>query len=201
MAGPGAPPVGGPGGVPGSRRAPRLAPRPLRQIATCLAEPVVPDLSHLHSRQLLDVDLVFWTPQQLSMRGFETTSMAEATPRWMTGLPQYTPVAATVLSGNAEIRRPERSPFSWSSPVSAKASSTIEMNTAWFPGWEVRVDGQPVPAGPGTPSGLITFQLPAGEHLVEIQYGRTPTEKIAARIEYRVADDGSVALSHFANKK
>ena len=56
------------------------------------------------------------------------------------------------------------------------------MTTAWFPGWEVRVDGQPVPAGPGTPSGLITFQVPAGEHLVEVQYGRTAPEKIAAGI-------------------
>ena len=99
---------------------------------------IVPNLSHLHSKQSVDVDLTFWTPQQLSMRGFETTTMAEATPRWMTGLPSYTPVAATVLSGDAEIRRPGRAPFSWSSPVTAKVPSTIEMNTAWFPGWEVR---------------------------------------------------------------
>jgi hypothetical protein len=56
------------------------------------------------------------------------------------------------------------------------------MNTAWFPGWEVRVDGQPAPAGPGTPSGLINFQLPSGEHFVEVHYGRTPPEKAAAGI-------------------
>ena len=72
---------------------------------------------------------------------------------------------------------PGRTPFSWSSPVRAKVASTIEMKTAWFPGWEVRVDGQPVPAGPGTPSGLITFQVPSGEHLVEVRYGRTALEK------------------------
>lgn len=53
------------------------------------------------------------------------------------------------------------------------------MNTAWFPGWEVRVDGQPTPAGPGKPSGLITFQVPPGEHLVEVHYGRTAPEKAA----------------------
>jgi len=151
-------------------------------IAGAMALLIVPNLSHLHSKQLVDVDLAFWTPQQLSMRGFETTTMAEATPRWMVGLPQYTPVAATVLSGDAEIRRPGRSPFSWSSPVIGKVPSTIEMTTAWFPGWEARVDGRPVPAGPGTPSGLITFQVPAGEHLVEVQYGRTAPEKIAAGI-------------------
>jgi hypothetical protein len=142
---------------------------------------IVPNLSHLHSKQAVDVDLVFWTPEQLSVRGFETTTMAEVTPRWMVGLPAYTPVAATVVSGDAEIRQPSRTPFSWSSPVRAKVSSAIEMNTAWFPGWEVRVDGQPVPAGPGA-SGLITFQVPWGEHIVDVQYARTPVEKAAVGI-------------------
>jgi Dolichyl-phosphate-mannose-protein mannosyltransferase len=143
---------------------------------------ILPNLSHLHTKQPVDVDLTFWTPQQLSIRGFETTTMGEVTPRWMPGLPSYTPFAATVLSGNAEIRSPGRTPFLWSSLVTAKVASTIEMNTAWFPGWEVRIDRLLVPAGPGTPSGLITFQLPAGEHLVEVQYGRTEAEKVALRI-------------------
>jgi hypothetical protein len=151
-------------------------------MAAAMALLIVPNLSHLHSRQLVDVDLTFWTPQQLSLRGFETTTMAEVTPRWMTGLPAYTPAAATVLSGDAEIRRPGRTPFSWSSPVSSKVASTIEMQTAWFPGWEVRVDDRRVPAGPGTPSGLITFQIPPGEHVLEVEYGRTSAEKAAAGI-------------------
>jgi hypothetical protein len=56
------------------------------------------------------------------------------------------------------------------------------MQTAWFPGWEVRVDGRPVPAGPGPLSGLITFQVPPGEHLVNLDYGRTAAEKAAAGI-------------------
>jgi hypothetical protein len=100
----------------------------------------------------------------------------------MTGLPAYTPLAATVLSGDAQIRRPGRKPFAWSSPVWGKSTSTIEMQTAWFPGWEVRVDGQRVQAGPGTPSGLITFEVPPGEHLVDVEYGRTGAEKMAAGI-------------------
>jgi hypothetical protein len=87
-----------------------------------------------------------------------------------------------VLSGDAQIARPGRTPFSWSSPVSARVASTIEIETAWFPGWRVRVDGQPVTAGPGESSGLITFQLPAGEHTVNVEYGRTDTEKAAAGI-------------------
>jgi hypothetical protein len=151
-------------------------------MAAAMALLIVPNLSHLHPKQFADVDLTFWTPQQLSLRGFETTTMAEVSPRWMTGLPAYTPLAATVLSGDAQIRRPGRKPFAWSSPVWGKSTSTIEMQTAWFPGWEVRVDGQRVQAGPGTPSGLITFEVPPGEHLVDVEYGRTGAEKMAAGI-------------------
>ena len=151
-------------------------------IAAAMALVILPNLSHLHPRQFVDVDLAFWTPQQLALRGFESTTMAEVTPRWMSGVPAYTPLAATVLAGDAEIERPGRTPLSWSSPVNARVASTIEIETAWFPGWEARVDGQPVPAGPGRPSGLITFQVPAGEHLVEVRYGRTGAEKAAAGI-------------------
>ena len=60
---------------------------------------IVPNLSHLHSKQLVDVDPAFWTPQQLAIRGFETTTMSEVTPRWIAGLPAYSPVAATVHIG------------------------------------------------------------------------------------------------------
>jgi len=143
---------------------------------------ILPNLSHLHPRQFVDVDLSFWTPQRLSLRGFESTTMAEVTPRWITGLPAYTPVAATVLSGDADIRQPGRTPFRWSSMVKSSVSSTIEMKTAWFPGWEVRVDGQTIRAGPGMPSGLITFELPPGDHVVDVEYGRTAAEKAAAGI-------------------
>jgi hypothetical protein len=147
---------------------------------------IVPNLALLHSKQLVDVDLSFWTPEQLSMRGFETATMREVTPRWIDraprGLPSYTPLAATVLGGDAEILSPGRTPFYWSSLVRAKAASTIEMNTAWFPGWEVAVDGQRVPAGPGAASGLISFQVPPGPHTVQVEYGRTAAEKAAAGI-------------------
>ena len=151
-------------------------------MTAALALLIVPNLSHLHSKQLVDVDLRVWSPLQLAVSGFETTTMSEVTPRWVTRQPAYYGTAARVLSGEARIERPGRTPFSWSSPVSAGVASTIEMQTAWFPGWEVRVDGRPVTAGPGGASGLITFQVPAGEHIVNVEYGRTDTEKAAAGI-------------------
>jgi len=151
-------------------------------LAAAMALLIVPNLSHLHTRQAVDVDLYYWTPEQLSIRGFESTTMSEVTPKWMVGLPEYKPVAAQVLVGDAQIQSPERAPLFWTSKVTAKVPSTVEMTTAWFPGWEARVDGQLVDAGPGTPSGLTTFQVPAGEHTVQVSYGRTTAEKVAAGV-------------------
>ena len=148
-------------------------------LVAAMALLIIPNLSHLHSKQLVDVDLGFWTPRQLSLRGFESTTLAEVTPKWMQAPPPYTLAAATVRSGEAEIAAPLRTPLSWSSGVNAKVASTIEMSTAWFPGWEARIDGQSVPAGPAAPSGLMTFQVPPGVHTVQVMYGRTPLEKTA----------------------
>ncbi|HXB71736.1 MAG TPA: glycosyltransferase family 39 protein [Candidatus Acidoferrales bacterium] len=150
--------------------------------AAAMALLIVPNLAHLHTRAAVDVDLYYWTPEQLSLRGFETTTMGEVSPKWMVGLPAYMPVAAKVLAGDAEIQSPARAPLFWTSKVAAKVASTVEMTTAWFPGWEARVDGRAVDAGPGVPSGLITFQVPAGEHTVQVSYGRTTPEKVAAGV-------------------
>lgn len=151
-------------------------------IAAALVLLIVPNLSHLHTKMPVDVDLSYWTPEQLSLRGFETTTMAEVTPKWMAGLPAYIPVAAQVISGDAQIQSSARAPFSWTSQVTAKVPSSIEMTTAWFPGWQARIDGHPADVGPGVPSGLITFQVPAGAHSIQVSYGRTMPEKIAAGI-------------------
>ncbi len=150
-------------------------------IAAAMVLLIVPNLSHLHAVQTTDVDPAFWTPDQLALRGFETTTMGEVVPRWVPAMPPYMPTAATVVSGDASILRPQRTPFTWSSPVRAITASTIAMSTAWFPGWEVRVDGRPIPAGPGS-GGMITFALPPGDHSLDVRYGRTAAENAAAGI-------------------
>ena len=50
----------------------------------------------------------------------------------------------------------------------------------YFPGWEVRVDGVPVPPEPFGPLGLLSWRVPAGEHSVEITFSDTPIRRMAA---------------------
>lgn len=44
----------------------------------------------------------------------------------------------------------------------------------YFPGWRVTVDGERVDVQPSDPEGLITFQVPAGQHVVRVRFGETP---------------------------
>ncbi len=43
-----------------------------------------------------------------------------------------------------------------------------------FPGWSVEVDGKPALIRPSEPEGLITFPIPAGEHIVDVRWRMTP---------------------------
>ncbi len=44
----------------------------------------------------------------------------------------------------------------------------------YYPGWHVTVDGAPVTVAPEAGSGLLTFEVPAGEHTIEVWFGETP---------------------------
>lgn len=47
-----------------------------------------------------------------------------------------------------------------------------------FPGWQVRVDGEPATTELAKPEGLIVVLVPAGEHVVEVEFGTTPARTL-----------------------
>jgi hypothetical protein len=51
-----------------------------------------------------------------------------------------------------------------------------------FPGWRVSVDGQQTDVIPSEPEGLITFDLPAGRHVVEIDWASTTVRDAASAV-------------------
>ncbi|MBA3530750.1 MAG: hypothetical protein H0T73_02360, partial [Ardenticatenales bacterium] len=64
--------------------------------------------------------------------------------------------------------------------IVAAQPATIRYLTYWYPGWQATVDGQPVTVEPeGTPLGLMTVQVPAGEHLLAFRFGDPPLRRLA----------------------
>lgn len=133
---------------------------------------ILPNLSHMQPDHYREVDLSFWTPQQIAMRNVEVTSRAEYRPRWMLEVPSYRPDAIQIISGEANVQQIARSVASWSGTVLAKTQATAEMSISYFPGWRVRIDGADVPSWPADRTGLIRFQIPAGDHRVDVVWTR-----------------------------
>ncbi|MCX7683361.1 MAG: 6-pyruvoyl-tetrahydropterin synthase-related protein, partial [Anaerolineae bacterium] len=44
----------------------------------------------------------------------------------------------------------------------------------YFPGWQVRIDGQRADVFPTDPEGLLSFDVPAGRHTISIRFASTP---------------------------
>ena len=134
---------------------------------------ILPNLSHLSPRGLRDVDPTQWTPHQIAARGVEMTTALEYTPRWAEARPPYSARIATVLDGDADVQQTGRTPISWSAQVAAHRPSVIQLATSYFPGWRVSVDGAEVQAKPMASTGQIYFNVPQGDHMVEVQWSRT----------------------------
>jgi hypothetical protein len=64
----------------------------------------------------------------------------------------------------------------------AQDSTTISLPTLYWPGWQATLNDQPasIRAAPG--SGLITLDIPAGEHTVVLRLARTPLRRAAELI-------------------
>ncbi len=52
----------------------------------------------------------------------------------------------------------------------------------FFPGWQGRLDGRPLPLEPNGPHGLIAANIPAGRHEVTLRFGDTPLRRWAWRV-------------------
>jgi|SRR5579883_684040 len=134
---------------------------------------IVPNLAHFQPGHYRDIDQQFWSPQQIAERGIEVTSFSEYRPKAMETIPPFNPRPGVVVSGLGAIQQTGKSPESWSGVVTAQSPVTVQLSLAWFPAWNVLVDGKPVVSRPAENIGLIRFDVPPGEHRVFVRWGRT----------------------------
>jgi hypothetical protein len=125
---------------------------------------ILPNLVHLWPAGYQDLDAHLWTPGYLAQSGFETTTSGELRPRWMQIVPPFATDRLRLISGEGEIHGLQaRTP----------TAATAELGIAYFPGWEVRVDGAPVPIYPAESTGLVRFALLPGDHAIAPEWKRT----------------------------
>jgi hypothetical protein len=79
-----------------------------------------------------------------------------------------------IIEGSGEILSQYSRGSSGGGVVRVDGSATVRIHLYYFPGWQVRVDGQLVEARVSDPHGLIEVDVPAGEHRIDAQMGSTP---------------------------
>jgi uncharacterized membrane protein len=112
---------------------------------------------------------------------------------WATEQPQDTPLVRQYLAGKplekavaltegAQVEMVRHGAATEEVLVSSPAGTELQFYTYYFPGWRGYVDGRQTQIYPSGPYGLITLQVPAGEHQVSIRFGDTPVRLLGTAV-------------------
>src|SRR3989338_7035570 len=104
-----------------------------------------------------------------------TTVRDEYLPLWVKEKPKTRADQKIELSlSDAEINSEQIKNTSYKANIFARKDTKVQINTIYFPGWQVKSDGRNIPIEYQNKYGLINFNLPQGEHEVIIKYNKTP---------------------------
>ncbi len=71
--------------------------------------------------------------------------------------------------------------------VEMKTPGVVRVNLAYFPGWQVALDGQLVAHRVSPPHGLMELDVAAGQHKIDVVMGMTPPRRTGAMISLAMA--------------
>lgn len=92
---------------------------------------------------------------------------------------QGEPLTAAGLSqGQGTVETLHRGGASTEVKVTATGPIAVQFYTYDYPGWQVYLNGQPVPHRAEPPYGLITVDVPPGDHTLRLQLENTPPRTI-----------------------
>ncbi|MCL6648370.1 MAG: hypothetical protein K6U89_08565 [Chloroflexi bacterium] len=136
--------------------------------------PTLPEPILLNAREITPAG---WQRREQQLGRIGTTTGAEYLPRWSErgpGAAEDVPRAEGAPAVEA-ARLVSVSGLDLVLDVMTTAPFTLRLHRFAFPGWEARVNGQPVAVRPETALGLVSLSLPAGTSRVELRFGMTPS--------------------------
>ncbi len=126
-----------------------------------------------------------------------TTSFGEYLPVWARDVPTQSPFAQDYARGAAPNRFviPQGVTECGAQITRLRQAVCVSADVTWralyrafyFPGWSVRVDGGVVAPRANAGDGILTFDVPAGQHTLVVEYGGTPVENAANGISVAAA--------------
>ena len=122
-----------------------------------------------------------------------TSAKGEFLPKTVHFLPNDNTVAEALMAGESPARLRglpanitpnilDYNPLDFRAIIHTPDNFKATYQMFYFPGWRLTVNGRPSPITVATGSGLIQFDVPAGEHEVRVFFGLTPLRAIASSI-------------------
>jgi len=91
----------------------------------------------------------------------------------------------TAVSGEITVENYRQEGTSYLYKYSAAKEVSVQVAVVYFPGWELRIDGQKRSNGVAIDDkGLVRLELPAGSHTAELKYTLSPIGRLARNISY-----------------
>ncbi len=121
--------------------------------------------------------------------GIGTTAAADYLPRWVERLPEADSLLAAYeahpdgaiprlhadsLPGGAQLLSAQWTPIRADLRLRTPQRFRLVLDWFYFPGWQAWVDGEPVAVEPWGEEGLLSLEVPAGEHRLTVAFGETP---------------------------
>lgn len=131
----------------------------------------------------LDTTDLDFLPSQISARWMYAGTGAVFEPAWVEERPA-SPASGrfTAVSGGGTITEAQLGPYRYQLGVQVGEPSRMQVNTYWYPGWTLRVDGVERPLSVTRPEGLMEFELRPGDARVELVFEDTPLRAWTARL-------------------
>ncbi|MCL4830962.1 MAG: hypothetical protein KJZ86_00940 [Caldilineaceae bacterium] len=79
-----------------------------------------------------------------------------------------------ILTGEGRVLSHYSRGHSFGGEAEMGSAGVVQLRVYFFPGWQVRLDGQPVAHRLSPPDGLIEIDVPAGRHRIDMRMGSTP---------------------------
>lgn len=111
-----------------------------------------------------------------------TTDTGESAPIWSVRFMEKRAKAPLeVIDGNARVKLLEKKSNRHLYLINAESRTLFGENTLYFPGWEIKVNGQKIPVQFQNQDyrGIMTFFLDKGEHKVEVVFGETKLRRFS----------------------
>jgi hypothetical protein len=140
------------------------------------------DVRHADPERFLKVKDADYSPATIATKGLAATAR-EFEPidvRQFPASPASEPV--TVLSGRADVTVLAREPTDRTFSVNVDEAAQLRMNTFYFPGWLLYVDGARTATSHTNPNGLMDFPLAPGTHAVRFVFRDTPLRAWSTRL-------------------